>query len=295
MRIKTATNINNLKLLLNKILSRKDLRWSALFVLGLLFSVIWNAIFLNDAAFSKWLSAIVQTYLLGLLSLMLSLSFGWLFALGEELLFSENKFLNAGFYLFIDLLKSIPQIVIILLGYIPLFFYFDNSPFVQTLWLALVLALSFANDVYEEISNRIAVSKNYGFYNAMLALGIKESRIINRDVLLLNSAPYLINRAVVIFASSVFLLTSADFIVSVGLAPQLTLSGLPATLGNILATATSKEDILAIREVFADPLYLKELLTTHLQGISAAFALVFTMISAYEISNGIVERKKLNA
>ncbi len=114
-------------------------------------------------------------------------------------------------------------------------------------------------------------------------------------MLLLNSAPYLINRAVVIFASSVFLLTSADFIVSVGLAPQLTLSGLPATLGNILATATSKEDILAIREVFADPLYLKELVTTHLQGISAAFALVFTMISAYEISNGIVERKKLNA
>jgi hypothetical protein len=113
-------------------------------------------------------------------------------------------------------------------------------------------------------------------------------------MLLGNSLAHLINKGVNIFASVIFLICSVDFIISVGLTSSLSLSNLPATLGSLLSNLDSKQDILAIGNLFNDPFYFTELLTKHLQGISTALVLIFTLISAYKISNGLIERKKLD-
>ncbi len=271
----------------------RDKFWATVFVSAMLVLFVWNSIFLNAPAFDKWITATANTYLLGVFSTALAFLFGGAFVAVRIHAENKNRSLALSVLrLVLDFLKSIPQIVWLLFGYVFLIYNFSDTP-LRYAWLAFVLALVFANEVHDEIIGRINFFKKSGFYEAMLAAGISERRIILRDVLLLNSLPHLINRAIIVFASVVFLLCSADFIVSVGLSNELSLSSLPVTLGNVLANISSKEDILAAREVFANPLYLPKLFTANLQGVSAAFTLVFTLISAYKISNGLVERKKL--
>ncbi len=293
--MKTSELISKFSARLKDLRKAKDKLWVVIFLVGFFVIFAWNYFFLNEDAFNKWIEAIFYTYSLAGVTVLISFLFGWGLALFKELAESRGNSAAVLFVnLFLDFLKTAPQIIVLLFGYTVMIFYLRNAPALSFVWLAFVLSLAFLNDVFDEMSNRIAVFRKSDFYNAMLISGIKESRIINRDILLLNSSAHLINRAVMVFSSAFFLLCSADFIVSVGLTENITLSGLPATLGNILAHVSSKEDILAVRELFSNPLYFPELFTTHLQGISAAAVLVFTLISAYKISNGIVERKRIN-
>jgi hypothetical protein len=98
---------------------------------------------------------------------------------------------------------------------------------------------------------------------------------------------------VALFGSAIFLQCSIDFIISVGLSTDVNLSNVPLTLGSMLARMDSKQDILAISTVFGTPSYLPRLFTVHLQGISVASAIVFTLFSVYKVSNGIVKRLHL--
>jgi hypothetical protein len=61
----------------------------------------------------------------------------------------------------------------------------------------------------------------------------------------------------------------------------------------MLAKLDSKQDILAIGTVFADPGVFPSLFIEHLQGISVAFLIVYTLLCMYRISNGLVERYRL--
>ncbi len=275
--------------------SQKDKYWAALFFAAIFCLFVWNAIFLDAAAFGKWLRSTANTYSVGVTATAFAFLFakGFLFArLWSER--NENRKAAAALQVFLDFLQSLPQVVFILFAYAIMIFYLPSVFTLRIVWLAFALGVIFSKDVYDEMISRINYFKKTEFYNASLVAGIPEKRIVNRDILWLNSAPYLLNRAVVVFTSAVFLLCSADFIISVGLSPEISLTSLPATLGNLLANISAKEDLLAVRELFTNPFYLSALLTKHLQGFAAAFTLVFTIIAGYKISNGIVERKKLN-
>ena len=96
-----------------------------------------------------------------------------------------------------------------------------------------------------------------------------------------------------VFGTAVFLLCSVDSIVSVGLSTDVSAVSLPQTLGGLLASIDSKQDILAIGYALTHPLHISRLFFQHLQGVTVAFLLVFTLLSVYNISNGFAERHRL--
>jgi hypothetical protein len=127
----------------------------------------------------------------------------------------------------------------------------------------------------------------------MLCSGISEQRIINVDILWKNSRAHILQKLVATFGMAVFLQCSVDFIISVGLSTDVSLSNFPATLGGLLATLDSKQDILAISMLFTDAGYIGNLFFRHLQGMSVAFLIIFTLICVFRTSNGLVKRYKL--
>jgi hypothetical protein len=127
----------------------------------------------------------------------------------------------------------------------------------------------------------------------MLCCGIPESRIVNIEILWKNGLAHVLQKLIATFGMAIFLQCSIDFIVSVGLSREVALSNFPVTLGGLLATLDSKQDILAISTFLTNPGYIVRLATTHLQGISIAFMIVFTLLCVYKVSNGIVRRYRL--
>ena len=64
------------------------------------------------------------------------------------------------------------------------------------------------------------------------------------------------------------------------------------TLGK-LVWLICKQDILAIGYTITHPRYFGDLFFGHLQGVTVAFLIVFTLLSIYNISNGFSERHRL--
>ncbi len=284
-----------LKTTTHKIYSSKEKLWSIIFVSFFLLLLVWNFIFLNNTALNKWLIATANTYLLASSATLLAFLFAKIFVdLNLRIFISQNKAASVANRLFLDFLRSIPQVIFLLGGYAIMIFYFSGFSLINFIWLSFVISLVFLNDAYDEMQNRINFYRQTDFFNASLVAGIPLGKIVNRDILWRNSQPYLVNRAVNIFTASVFLLCSVDFIISVGLTNEINLASLPVTLGNVLANITAKEDILAVREIFVNPLYITELFTKHLEGISAAILLLLTLISGFKISNGLIKKNNLN-
>ena len=123
--------------------------------------------------------------------------------------------------------------------------------------------------------------------------GIPEWRIINFDILWKNSRAQILNKLIAVFGMSIFLLCSIDFIISVGLTTDINTINLPVTLGSLLAKVDSKQDVLAIGHTLFNPGYFPNLFFKHLQGISVAFLIVFTLICIFKISNGFARRHEL--
>jgi hypothetical protein len=78
-----------------------------------------------------------------------------------------------------------------------------------------------------------------------------------------------------------------------GLSTDVSSVNLPVTLGSLLARIDSKQDILAIGHTFTNPGYFPRLFFAHLQGITVAFLIVFTLLCIYKISNGFARRYEL--
>jgi hypothetical protein len=102
-----------------------------------------------------------------------------------------------------------------------------------------------------------------------------------------------VQKAVSVFGRAIFLVCSIDFIISVGLSTEVSLTNFPPTLGSMLASLDSKQDILVIGSALTEPGLLPSLFFEHLQGIGVAFVTVFTLVCLYRISNGLVERHRL--
>ncbi len=281
-----------------KLLAEKDRLWFAIWIGGLIALWLWNTAFLNRPAFAQLRVASLNTLLVGVIVVILSTLLGWLSALALHFLEESRSRIPQLLLTFVlNLIRSIPQIVGVLIGYVILTLLVHDeilrSRFAQLLWVAAVISIFVFLEVSDLVRERINYYRALDFYDAMLCCGISERQIINNEILWKNSRTHLLNKLISVFGMTIFLLCSIDFIISVGLSTDVSLSNFPITLGGLLAKLDSKQDILAIGAVFTAPSSLPTLFFEHLQGVSTAFTIVFTLLCLYKISNGLVKRLRL--
>jgi ABC-type dipeptide/oligopeptide/nickel transport system permease subunit len=284
--------------MIKNLFRQKDARWTMLFLFGLGAAVVWDVLFLNKPALRLVIAGFVNTFVIACIVVVCTLAMAWCVTLGLHYL--ENRKNKTGYLLvmfLLNMIRSIPQIIGILFGYIAVSIMVQNGAVHSNLAIFPLLAISISLFVFIEfvdlMRERIAHYKQLDFYNAMRVCGISESRIINIDILWKNSRIHILNKLISVFGAAIFLQCSVDFIISVGLSTDVNASSLPATLGSMLANIDSKQDILAIGYALTHPLYTGNLFFEHLQGLSVAFLIVFSLMSIYHISNGYSERHRL--
>lgn len=296
--MRSALSEATMKALATTIYRDKDKLWLLIWLAGVGLVWLWNILHLNRPALEKIEAGFFYTLVIALLGIVFSLLLGWSTALGMyflEKLRTPAPYLTAAFLL--NLIRSVPQIVGILSGYVFITLGIQGGALRSTAAIILLIAFTISVFVFLEIADlvreRIDYYKKLDFYNAMLVCGIRESRIINREILWKNSLAHIVNKLIAVFGITIFLLCSIDFIVSVGLSTEVSAVNLPVTLGSLLAKIDSKQDILAIGHTLTHPGYISRLFLTHLQGITAAFLIVFTLLCIYKISNGFARRYEL--
>ncbi len=275
-----------------------DRLWVIVWIAGITSLWAWDAMFLNQPAFLRLQAAFANSMIGAALTVLFTLVLGWSLGVALDTL---HRRVNRVPYLLLtfvlNLIRSIPQIVGILIGYVVLTVFIEQdilrSASLQLVWTALLISLFTFLELADVVRERIDHFRKSDFFNAMLCCGIPERRIINVDVLWKNSLAHIVQKLIATFGMAIFLQCSIDFIISVGLSADVSLSNFSPTLGGLLATLDSKQDILAISVSLTRPGYAAELLTRHLQGISVAFLIVFTLVCMFKISNGIVRRYRL--
>jgi ABC-type methionine transport system permease subunit len=277
---------------------RKDIRWTLFWLSGLSGVWLWNSFFLNPLAYELIRSALFNTFFGASAAVLFSLSIGW--ALGIALYFFEEWKLRGPHLVLtfiLNLIRSIPQIVGLLIGYILLTWMINigvlQSHLSQILWMAFIVSLFCSLEVSDLVGERIAYFRTSDYFHAMLCCGMKESRIINVDILWKSSRSHFLHKLVSLFGVAILLQCSIDFIVSIGLSTDVSLSNFPVTLGSLLAKLDSKQDILAMGSMLMDASYLPRILFQHLQGVTVAFVLVFTLMCIFQIADGLAEHYEL--
>lgn len=276
----------------------KDYFWTLIWVTGISFLCIWDMLFLNKPAFNKVITGFFNTFSIALIVVILTLCIGWCITTALNI---TEKFKNKAPFLFLmfilNIIRSVPQIVGILIAYVIIANAATHGMLKSGLSIFPAMGISMSLFIVIELVDlmreRIAHFKKLDFYNAMQVCGISENRIINFHILWKNSRLHIFNKLISIFGSAVFLQCSVDFIISVGLSSDVNAVMLPSTLGSLLAKIDSKQDILAIGSVLTNPGYIPNLFTLHLQGLTVAFLIVFSLYCVYAISNGFAERNKL--
>lgn len=281
-----------------RLLSQQHTRWALLWVAGMALLWVWDLLFLNRPALAQIQTALFNSITGGLLVVLFSMVLGWSAALGLH--YVEQRGNRLAFLLLtfgLNLVRSLPQIIGILLGYVVLTTLILQdvlrAQFLQLFSMSFLVSLFVFLEVADLIRERIGHYKALDFFDAMLCCGIKESRIINTEILRKNSLAHLVHKAVAVFGMAIFLQCSIDFIISVGLSTDVSSTNFPATLGSLLARMDSKQDILAIGMALSDPSYIGVLAFRHLQGLNIAIIIVFTLVCAYQIANGLVRRYHL--
>ncbi|HEM48638.1 MAG TPA: hypothetical protein ENO27_00370 [Caldithrix sp.] len=280
------------------IYSQKDKFWLIVWFGILSLTLIWNILFLNKPALDLVIEGFLNTLYISALVVILSFILGWIIGLFVAR-FETSRFQILYFVLtfILNIIRSIPQIIGILLGYMGIT-YLITANILHNHWLimttmALIISLFIFNEVIDLIRERVNHFRKLDFYNAMKVCGISENRIINFDILWKNSRIHILNKLIAIFGSAIFLQCTIDFIISVGLSTQVSSVSLPTTLGSLLAKIDSKQDILAIGNTLMNPSYFSHIFFEHLQGVTVAFLIVFTLLAVYKISNGFAERNRL--
>jgi ABC-type methionine transport system permease subunit len=278
--------------------TERHILWIIVWVAGMGLFWGWAKIFLNSLGFLELQLAFLNSMIGGVMVIVFSLGLGWasgvcLYALER----SGNKTAYLTLNFLLNIVRSVPQIVGILLGYVVVTRLMlggaFQTPLQQILVTAFLISLVVFLEVSDMIRERIAYHRGLDFYDAMLCCGIPEWRIVNVEILRKNSLAHLVQKAVAVFGMAIFLQCSIDFIVSVGLTMEVSSTNFPVTLGSLLARMDSKQDILAISTVFADITYVKHLFIRHLQGIGVAWTIVYTLFCNYKIANGLVSHYRL--
>ncbi len=274
--------------------NRRDITWIMVWIAGIGMLWVWNLLFLNPPAREQLETAFVNTILISCLVIVFSLLFAISYALIQQFWIPVVQI--SGRFI-INLIRSIPQIVGILIGYVLITLLMQNNIIEGKIQIIILMALVLSIFIFPELSDllleRIGYFKKTDFYNAMLVCGISKFHIIMREILLRSSVTHIINKIIAIFAMAIFLQCSIDFIISVGLSTEVSSVNFPVTLGGLLAKIDSKQDILAIGYAFTHWSHIDNLFFEHLQGISVAFLIVFTLLCMYHISNGYARRNRL--
>lgn len=284
--------------MLKQIFVKKDFRWIVIWIFGILFAGIWDILFLNKPALRQVTAGFVNTFAIALLVVVFTLLLAWGVTLALHFL---KAFRNKMWYLLLtfllNLIRSIPQIVGILFGYVGVSVLVQTgvlrSPAVIFPLLAFCVSLFVFIEFVDLMRERIAHYQKLDFYNAMRVCGISEGRVVNFDILWKNSRIHILNKLISVFGAAIFLQCSVDFIISVGLSTDVNAVTLPATMGSLLAKIDSKQDILSIGYALTHPGYIGSLFFEHLLGITVAFLIVFSLMSIYHIANGYAERHRL--
>lgn len=240
----------------------------------------------------------LQTAFIGLLVVLFALLWSWIIVNLQNIFHSQRSgILLLILNFLINLIRSVPQIVGILFGYIGITVLIrgelPDKNWIIILLMAFVISVFIFLELVDLMQERINHFKKSDFYNAMLVCGISERRIINFDILWKNSRIHIFNKLIALLGIAVFLQCSIDFIISVGLSTEVSSVDLPVTLGSLLAQMDSKQDILAIGNTLTHPAYVFNLFFKHLQGITVAFLIVFSLFSIFKISNGFAERYRI--
>jgi ABC-type dipeptide/oligopeptide/nickel transport system permease subunit len=230
------------------------------------------------------------------LVIVFTLVLGWLAAMALHYS-KKNKPAFVLLNFLFNLIRSIPQVIGILFGYIGVGILMQQGILPSGAAVYPMLALCMSVFIFLEMADcmreRIEHYQKLDFYNAMRVCGIPEGRIINFNILWKNSRIHIFNKLISVLGAAVFLQCSVDFIISVGLSAKANEVTLPATLGNLLANIDSKQDILAIGNTLTHPAYAGHLFFEHLQGVTVAFCIVFSLLCIYHIANGYAERHRL--
>ncbi len=276
----------------------RDSRWLAVWIAGMAVVGTWDVLFLNKPAQHQIAVGFVNTFSIATLVAVFTLILAWGVTLALHFLetgANKTPYLLLTFVL--NLIRSVPQIVGILFGYVAVSSLvltgFLRSAAVIFPLLALCISLFVFIEFVDLMRDRIAHYRKLDFYNAMRVCGISEARVVNFDILWKNSRIHILNKLISVFGAAIFLQCSVDFIISVGLSTDVNSVTLPATLGGLLATLDSKQDILAIGYALTHPGYIHNLFFENLQGLTVAFLIVFTLMSIYQIANGYAERHRL--
>ncbi|MEE9117520.1 MAG: hypothetical protein V3U02_02845 [Calditrichia bacterium] len=258
---------------------------------------IWNILFLNEPALRQLESGFLNTLIISMLVIVFSTVLGWVTTLLYHLLARSFPKVQIVLVFFINLIRSIPQIVGILMGYVVLTVLIQRGILISNLliliFMAFIIALFIFLEVFDLLRERITYFRRRDFFDAMRVCGITERYIINREIIWRSSRIHMINKLIAIFGISIFLLCSVDFIISVGLSTEVSAVNLPVTIGSLLAKIDSKQDILAIGYSLSHWGYIFRLPFEHLQGTTVAFIIVFTLVCMYQIGNGYARRHHL--
>ncbi len=274
---------------------QKDKLWLSIWTAGIVTLWIWNRIFLNNPAFEQIQSAFIHTCLIAVLVIAFCCILGWGAAVGLYALErSQKQGLALALSFLLNVIRSIPQIIGVLVGYVFITMMLRQEVLQSELLVMILMAIVTSLFVFPELADlireRIDHYHTLDFVNAMLCCGISEHRIIHVEILWKNSLVHIINKLIAIFGIAIFLQCSVDFIISVGLSTNVSPVNLPITLGSMLARIDSKQDILAIGYTLTHLTYLPNLFFQHLQGLTTAFLIVFTLLSIYHIANGFAKR-----
>ena len=282
------------KQIFEKLYAQKDKLWLVIWLGGLLLVWGWNLLFLNRPALQRIETGFINSFMIAMLVLVFSLALSWITV---NSLLLPHRWLRTLFVFLLNILRSIPQIVGILFGYVGITLLLQQgklqSTFTVLVLMAIVVSLFVFQELVDLMRERVRHFHKSDFYQAMLVRGIAESRIINYDILWMNSRVHIFNKLIAIFGVAIFLQCSVDFIISIGLSTTLSSIDLPVTLGTLLANIDSKQDILAIGNSLMHPSYISKIFFEHLQGVTVAFLIVFSLLSIYKIANGFTERFKL--
>ncbi len=287
-----------MKKIIQSIYHNKDYFWIFIWMTGLLFLWIWNLFFLNKPDFDQIKQGLFNTFIISFLVIIFSMIFGWVF--GLALHFFEKmrfKIFYSIFNFVINVIRSIPQIIGILVLYFLITILMQKEIVINNYMIIFLMALSISLFQFLEITDlireRIQFFRKSDFFDAMLVCGIKERTIINSEILWKSSINQILNKLISIFGSAIFLQCAVDFILSVGLSTKVSAINFPVTLGNLLARIDSKQDILAIGHTIMNPSYFGHLFFEHLYGITIAFILVFSLLCIYKITDGFSDRLEL--
>ena len=272
----------------------EDWFWFTIWFLGLVFLWIWNLLFLNTPALQQVETGFINTILVAFLVIVFAAVLGWGTTILDLWFTRKFPVLHLILVFFINLIRSVPQIVGILAGYMVLTFLIQAqvliSDFLILVSMSFIIAVFVFLEIFDLLQERIAYFRRLDFFDAMLVCGISERYIINREIILRSSLMQIVNKMISIFGAAIFLLCSIDFIISVGLSTDVSLVNLPVTLGSLLAKIDSKQDILAIGHTLTHWDYIFRLPFEHLQGITISFVIVFTLLCMYQIANGFSRR-----